>query len=120
MSRNPRYDPLFEPLAIGPVVARNRFYQVPHASGTGCGMPHTRAGLREVKAESQDTLRHVGRAGKLQEVASALVGHASGCWRNAQLTPATSSSHWARRRTPLRSPTVTGRSHQRSTRHPDG
>ncbi len=51
MPRNPRYDPLFEPLDIGPVTTRNRFYQVPHASGTGCGMPHTRAGLREVRAE---------------------------------------------------------------------
>ena len=50
MSRNPRYDPLFEPLAIGPVVARVRFYPVPHARGTGCGRPLTRAGLREVKA----------------------------------------------------------------------
>ena len=51
MTRNPRYDLLFEPLQIGPVTARNRFYQVPHASGTGCGMPQTRAGLREVRAE---------------------------------------------------------------------
>ena len=51
MKRNPRYDFLFEQLRIGPVETRNRFYQVPHASGTGCGMPNTRAGLREVKAE---------------------------------------------------------------------
>ena len=33
------------------MTAKNRFYQVPHASGTGCGMPETRAALREVKAE---------------------------------------------------------------------
>ena len=35
MRRNPRYDVLFEPIRIGPVTTRNRFYQVPHASGTG-------------------------------------------------------------------------------------
>ena len=27
--RDPRYDILFEPVDIGPVTARNRFYQVP-------------------------------------------------------------------------------------------
>ena len=27
MPRNPRYDLLFEPVKIGPVTARNRFYQ---------------------------------------------------------------------------------------------
>ncbi len=51
MTRNPRYDVLFEPVQIGPVTAKNRFFQVPHASGTGCGMPNTRAALREVRAE---------------------------------------------------------------------
>jgi dimethylamine/trimethylamine dehydrogenase len=51
MTRNPRYDILFEPVRIGPVTAKNRFFQVPHASGTGCGMPETRAALREAKAE---------------------------------------------------------------------
>ena len=28
--RDPRYDILFEPVRIGPVVAKNRFFQVPH------------------------------------------------------------------------------------------
>jgi dimethylamine/trimethylamine dehydrogenase len=51
MSRNPRYDILFEPVRIGPVTAANRFYQVPHAIGTGNQMPHTRAAVREVRAE---------------------------------------------------------------------
>ena len=50
-SRDPRYDILFEPVQIGPVTAKNRFYQVPHATGTGSAMPNTRAGIREVKAE---------------------------------------------------------------------
>jgi len=51
LSRNSRYDILFEPVKIGPVTAPNRFYQVPHAIGTGNHMPHTRAAMREVRAE---------------------------------------------------------------------
>jgi dimethylamine/trimethylamine dehydrogenase len=51
MSRNPRYDILFDPVRIGPVTAPNRFYQAPHALGTGNQMPHTRAAMREVRAE---------------------------------------------------------------------
>jgi len=51
VSRNPRYDILFEPVKIGPVTAANRFYQTPYASGTGSQMPHTRAAMREVRAE---------------------------------------------------------------------
>ena len=51
MSRNPRYDILFEPVRIGPVTAPNRLYQTPHALGTGNQMPHTRAAMREVRAE---------------------------------------------------------------------
>ena len=51
MSRNPRYDILFEPVRIGPVTSPNRFYQTPHALGTGNAMPHTRAAMREVRAE---------------------------------------------------------------------
>ena len=33
--RDPRYDILFEPVKIGPVTAKNRFYQVPHCNGSG-------------------------------------------------------------------------------------
>ncbi len=51
MSRNFRYDILFEPVKIGPVTAPNRFYCTPHALGTGNQMPHTRAAMREVRAE---------------------------------------------------------------------
>ncbi len=51
MSRNPRYDILFDPVRIGPVTAPNRFYCTPHAIGTGNEMPHTRVGVREVRAE---------------------------------------------------------------------
>jgi dimethylamine/trimethylamine dehydrogenase len=49
--RNPRYDVLFEPVRIGPVTAKNRFYQVPHCSGMGYALPQTLAAMREVKAE---------------------------------------------------------------------
>ena len=51
MARDPRYDVLFEPVKIGPVIAPNRFYQVPHCTGMGHGMPQTLATMREVKAE---------------------------------------------------------------------
>jgi dimethylamine/trimethylamine dehydrogenase len=51
MARNPRYDILFEPVRIGPVTARNRFYQVPHCTGMGFEQPHSVSRLREIKAE---------------------------------------------------------------------
>ncbi len=51
MARDPRYDVLFEPVQIGPVTTRNRFYQVPHCSGMGFRRPQTLAAMREVKAE---------------------------------------------------------------------
>ncbi len=51
MTRDSRYDILFEPVQIGPVTAKNRFYQVPHCTGSGWERPRTLAGLREVKAE---------------------------------------------------------------------
>lgn len=49
--RDPRYDILFEPVHIGPVIAKNRFYQVPHCNGMGHSMPEAHAAMREVKAE---------------------------------------------------------------------
>jgi dimethylamine/trimethylamine dehydrogenase len=49
--RDPRYDILFTPLQIGPVTAKNRFYQVPHCNGMGHAMPQAHAAMREVKAE---------------------------------------------------------------------
>jgi dimethylamine/trimethylamine dehydrogenase len=48
--RDPRYDILFTPLKIGPVVAKNRFYQVPHCNGMGHAMPLAHAAMREMKA----------------------------------------------------------------------
>ena len=51
MTRDPRYDILFEPVQIGPVTARNRFYQVPHCNGMGRTYPSSMAEMRGVKAE---------------------------------------------------------------------
>ncbi len=51
MARNPRYDVLFEPIKIGPVTAKNRFYQVPHCAGMGHRYPFANAELRKIKAE---------------------------------------------------------------------
>lgn len=48
---DPRYDILFQPMAIGPVVAPNRFYQVPHCNGGGYRDPSAVAAMRGVKAE---------------------------------------------------------------------
>jgi dimethylamine/trimethylamine dehydrogenase len=51
VTREPRYDILFEPLAIGPVTTRNRFYQVPHCNGMGRMFPNAMIGMRGMKAE---------------------------------------------------------------------
>jgi dimethylamine/trimethylamine dehydrogenase len=49
--REPRFDVLFEPVRIGPVTARNRFFQVPHCNGMGHRDPTAHAHMRGVKAE---------------------------------------------------------------------
>ncbi|MFT3987581.1 MAG: hypothetical protein QM694_08210 [Aestuariivirga sp.] len=51
MSRDPRYDILFEPVRIGPVTARNRFFQVPHCNGMGHRDIEMLANMRGMKAE---------------------------------------------------------------------
>ncbi len=51
MPRDPRYDILFEPVRIGPVTARNRFYQVPHCNGMGYRDASGLAAMRAIKAE---------------------------------------------------------------------
>lgn len=51
MPRDSRYDVLFEPVRIGPVIAKNRFYQVPHCTGLGWLRPQMLAELRGTKAE---------------------------------------------------------------------
>ncbi len=51
MSGADEYSVLFEPVKIGPVTARNRFYQVPHCNGLGHLRPQAEAAMRAMKAE---------------------------------------------------------------------
>ena len=51
MSNSDRYARLFEPVEIGPLTARNRFYQVPHCCALGHVRPQAHAAMREIKAE---------------------------------------------------------------------
>ena len=51
MPRSPRYDALFKPMRIGPKRAKNRFLQVPHASGRTNAAPQVRAAFRGMKAD---------------------------------------------------------------------
>ena len=49
--RPSRFDVLLEPVQIGPVTARNRFFQVPHCNGMGYRDVSAHARMRELKAE---------------------------------------------------------------------
>ncbi|WP_406645521.1 NAD(P)-binding protein [Aliisedimentitalea scapharcae] len=51
MSEANPYSVLFEPVQIGPVTARNRFFQVPHCNGMGHLRPRAEAAMRAMKAE---------------------------------------------------------------------
>jgi len=51
MGRDPRFDILFDPVKIGPVTTKNRFYQVPHCNGMGYRDPTAHATMRSIKAE---------------------------------------------------------------------
>jgi dimethylamine/trimethylamine dehydrogenase len=51
MKCDPRHQLLFEPIKLGPVTAKNRFYQVPHCSGMGWRRPNAVAAMRGMKAE---------------------------------------------------------------------
>ncbi len=50
-TRDSRYDVLFEPVRIGPKLAKNRFYQVPHCNGGGYRDPSAVVEMRRTKAE---------------------------------------------------------------------
>ena len=45
------YDILFEPVRIGPLTTKNRFFQVPHCNGMGYRDPSAEAAMRRAKAE---------------------------------------------------------------------
>lgn len=49
--QNSPFAALFEPIQIGPVVAKNRFYQTPHCNGMGALRPDAHARMRGIKAE---------------------------------------------------------------------
>ena len=51
MIRDSRFDILFDPIKIGPVISKNRFYQVPHCTGMGWQRPNMLAEMRAMKAE---------------------------------------------------------------------
>ena len=51
MPKDSRYDILFDPMRIGPKLAKNRFYQVPHCNGGGYRDPSAAAEMRRTKAE---------------------------------------------------------------------
>ena len=51
MARDPKYDILFEQVKIGPLIAKNRFYQVPHCNGGGYRDPSAVAEMRGIKAQ---------------------------------------------------------------------
>ena len=50
-ARDRRHDILFEHVQIGPLTAKNRFFQVPHCNGMGYRDVSSLARMREVKAE---------------------------------------------------------------------
>ncbi|EBA07075.1 FAD-dependent oxidoreductase [Sagittula stellata] len=49
--RDARYDILFDPIKIGPLTAKNRFYQVPHCNGGGYRDPSAAAEMRGIKSQ---------------------------------------------------------------------
>ena len=51
MPRDPKFDPLFQPIQIGPKTMKNRFYQTPQCNGAGSKLPGSQAGHRHMKAE---------------------------------------------------------------------
>jgi dimethylamine/trimethylamine dehydrogenase len=51
MSRDPKYDILFDRIKIGPKVSPNRFFQTSHCAGIGSERPGTQALFRGTKAE---------------------------------------------------------------------
>ena len=51
VDKNDRYNVLFEPVTIGPVKSKNRFYQVPHCNGGGYRDPSAAAEMRGIKSQ---------------------------------------------------------------------
>jgi dimethylamine/trimethylamine dehydrogenase len=51
MNRDLKYDIFLESVPIGPVTAKNRFFQVPHCNGLGHSRSWAETANRRVKAE---------------------------------------------------------------------
>ena len=51
VGRDDRYNVLFEPVTVGPVKSKNRFYQVPHCNGGGYRDPSAAAEMRGIKSQ---------------------------------------------------------------------
>lgn len=49
MPRDPKHDVLFEPIAVGPKVAKNRFWQTPHCAGPGSEGPGAQAAFQGIE-----------------------------------------------------------------------
>ena len=62
MVTDSRYDALFQPIQIGAVTAPNRFYQVPHVSGSLFAIRHT-LGRNPRGFYGQSAAPHDGLAG---------------------------------------------------------
>lgn len=63
MKRDTRHDVLFEPIAIGPKVLKNRFYATPHATNLGTELPGAEAYYRAVRAEGGWGAINLGHTG---------------------------------------------------------
>ena len=53
MTREPEYDVLFEPIALGPKTLKNRFWQVSHCNGAGSDRPGFQSKFRGMKAATE-------------------------------------------------------------------
>ncbi len=51
MARDSKYDPLFEPIRLGPKTMKNRFFQTAQCNGAGSDRPGAQADHRGMKAE---------------------------------------------------------------------
>ena len=74
--RDKRYDVLFEPVVIGPLKSKNRFYQVPHCNGGGYRDPSAAAAMR---AQRHGKIVAIGTdAGRVATVGESFIGGATG------------------------------------------
>ncbi len=72
MTINTKYARLFEPVKIGPVTARNRFYQVPHCNGMGHVRPKAEAAMRASPPPSRAVARRVSSSCRMSVMSSSL------------------------------------------------